>query len=80
MDKPSSFAHKVVRIFCFSGDQNWHKFSVLPVRSMVVSSTLSLVGSGRCSIVVVTNGSQCVGGYNLLLKVVLSLRNGEVMW
>jgi len=31
MDKPSSFAHKEMRIFCFSDDQDWGKFSVLTV-------------------------------------------------
>jgi len=30
MDKPSSFAHKEISIFCFSDDQDWRKFSVLP--------------------------------------------------
>jgi len=33
----------------------------------IVCSTLSLVGSGRRSIVPATNGSQRVGGYNILL-------------
>jgi len=32
MDKPSSFAHKEMGIFCFSDDQDWEKFSVLIVR------------------------------------------------
>jgi len=31
MEKPSSFAHKEMSILCFSDDQNWRKFSVLPV-------------------------------------------------
>jgi len=31
MDKPSSFAHKQMRIFCFSDDQDWGKVSVLSV-------------------------------------------------
>jgi len=31
MYKPSSFAHKEMRIVCFSDDQDWRKFSVLPV-------------------------------------------------
>jgi len=31
MDKPSSFAHKEMRIICFSDDQDWGKFSVLTV-------------------------------------------------
>jgi len=31
MDKPRSFAHKELSIFCFSGDKVWQKFSVLPV-------------------------------------------------
>ena len=31
MDKPSSFAHKEMRNFCFSDDQDWGKFSVLTV-------------------------------------------------
>jgi len=30
MDKPSSFAHKEMRNFCFSDGQDWRKFSVLP--------------------------------------------------
>jgi len=30
-DKPSSFAHKEMRIFCFSDDQDWGKFFVLTV-------------------------------------------------
>jgi len=29
MDKPSSLAHKEMRIFCFSDDQDWGKFYVL---------------------------------------------------
>jgi len=29
MDKPSSLAHKKMRIFCFSDDQDWGKFYVL---------------------------------------------------
>jgi len=33
MDKPSSFAHKEMSIFCFSDDQDWRKLSVLPVWS-----------------------------------------------
>jgi len=33
MDKPTSFAHKKMSIFCFSDDQDWRKFSVLPVWS-----------------------------------------------
>jgi len=28
---PSSFPHKEMSIFCFSDDQDWRKFSVLPV-------------------------------------------------
>jgi len=31
MDKPSAFAHKEMSILCFSDDQDWRKFSVLPV-------------------------------------------------
>jgi len=31
MDKPSSFAHKEMSIFCFSDVQDWCKFSVFPV-------------------------------------------------
>jgi len=31
MDKPGSFAHKEMSIFCFSDDQDYRKFSVLPV-------------------------------------------------
>jgi len=31
MDKPSSFAHKEMRIFCFSDHQDWGKISVLTV-------------------------------------------------
>jgi len=31
MNKPSSFAHKEMSILCFSDDQFWRKFSVLPV-------------------------------------------------
>jgi len=30
MGKPSSFAHKEMNISCFSNDQGWRKFSVLP--------------------------------------------------
>jgi len=33
MDKTSSFTHKEMNIFCFSDDQDWHKFSVLAVQS-----------------------------------------------
>jgi len=43
----------------------------------VVGSTLSLLGSGRRSIVAATNGSQRVDVWNPLLKVVLSLWNGD---
>jgi len=46
----------------------------------VVGPNISLVGSVLRSIMVVTNGSQYVRGWNLLLKVVLSLSNGEEMW
>jgi len=28
-DKPSSFAHKEMSIFCFSDDQDWRKLYVL---------------------------------------------------
>jgi len=31
IDKPSSFTHKEISIFCFGDDQDWRKFSVLPV-------------------------------------------------
>jgi len=31
MDKSISFAHKEISIFCFSDDQDWGKFSVMPV-------------------------------------------------
>jgi len=31
MEKPSSFAHKEMRIFWFGYDQDWRKFSVLNV-------------------------------------------------
>jgi len=31
MEKPSSFTHKEMNFFCFSDDQEWGKFSVLPV-------------------------------------------------
>jgi len=31
MGKSSSFAHKEISIFCFSDNQGWQKFSVLPV-------------------------------------------------
>jgi len=31
MDKPSSFARKEIAFFCFSDDQDWQKFSALPV-------------------------------------------------
>jgi len=31
MDKLTSFAYKEMRIFCFSDDQHWGKFSVLTV-------------------------------------------------
>jgi len=31
MDKPSSLARKKMSILCFSDDQDWLKFSVLPV-------------------------------------------------
>jgi len=46
------------------------------------ASTLSLVGSGERSIVAAWNVSQRVRGCNpvLMLKVVLSLWNGELMW
>jgi len=39
----------------------------------VIGSTLSLVGSGRRSIVAATHGSQRVSGWNRPLKVALSL-------
>jgi len=31
MDKPSSFAHKEISLFYFHDNQDWWKFSVLPV-------------------------------------------------
>jgi len=31
MDKSSSFAHKELSFSCFSDDQDWRNFSVLPV-------------------------------------------------
>jgi len=31
VDKPSSFAHKEMSICCISDDQDWRKYSVLPV-------------------------------------------------
>jgi len=31
MEKPSSFAYKEMSILYFSDDQDWRKFSVLPV-------------------------------------------------
>jgi len=31
IDKPTSCALKEISIFCFSDDQDWRKFSVLPV-------------------------------------------------
>ena len=31
IDKPTSFVHKEMSIFCFSDDQDWRKFSVLSV-------------------------------------------------
>jgi len=31
MDKPASCALKEMSIICFSDDQDWRKFSVLPV-------------------------------------------------
>jgi len=31
MDKPTSFALKEMSSFCFSDDQDWLKFSALPV-------------------------------------------------
>jgi len=49
----------------------------------IVSSTHSLAGSGRRSIrlwLQKLSPSQCVGGCNPLLKAVLSLRNGELVW
>ena len=46
----------------------------------VVGSTLSLVSSGQCSIVVATNSSSHVGGWNPPLEVFLSLWKGEVIW
>jgi len=31
IDKPTSFVHKEMSIFCFSDDQDWRKFYVLSV-------------------------------------------------
>jgi len=37
MVKPASFAHKEMSIFCFSDDQDWRKYFVLPVVQCYIS-------------------------------------------
>ena len=46
----------------------------------IIGPSLCLVDSGKRSTVAARNGSQCVVGSNPIVKVVLSLRNWEVMW